>query len=568
MKIIKYLIIPILLVTTTCGDKDSHQHSRTANTPGEKPATSKEVISKCIRDLSDKDYSIRMNSVKKLGQMKAAENEVVPVLIQVAKNNNEDKFIRSAAVKSLGNLGPVAAIQGVPALIEVLKDKDYFIRDDVIRVLGEFGPMAEAAIPRLLETMKMEDQHSNSVVETLGKIGAAAVPQLIALVCDSDEYWNSLDSKVCKTLSGIGEPIIIPLQEKMRDENKNVRRKAASILGSTPAALTYLINGLKAKDVFIRRGSARGLGHVSPPPRESIPPLIQALKDEDAVVRMNAAGALSRVNHVFRKGEYLTQNDLKLLQAARETGNTDPAAKMAVPPLIEALGDKDPGVRKQVIFALGEIGAAAKDAVPGLIRALFTPDKSVQIAAIEALGRMGPTANDSVPALIKLLEKNPAKYSRIARWDERLRTKVYEYLPFSNPTRESIIETLVNIGPIAAGLSVPALVKDMISDSGFYNRDVIDALGKFGPAARAGVPALIRALKSRNSTIRSCAAHSLGNIGSGARQAVPALVKALEDPVSLVAAHAEGALEKINKSKKNKKERKRGQANKPNKPRL
>jgi len=66
--------------------------------------------------------------------------------------------------------------------------------------------------------------------------------------------------------------------------------------------------------------------------------------------------------------------------------------------LMEAL--KDDGVRGGATHALGEIGPAAKDAVPGLIEALKDPDITVRRSAGFALGEIGLVAKEDVPALI------------------------------------------------------------------------------------------------------------------------------------------------------------------------
>jgi len=61
----------------------------------------------------------------------------------------------------------------------------------------------------------------------------------------------------------------------------------------------------------------------------------------------------------------------------------DPAA---VPPLIEALRDEDSNVRRQAAETLGEIKDPA--AVPPLIEALRDKDSDVRAAATRALGRI------------------------------------------------------------------------------------------------------------------------------------------------------------------------------------
>jgi HEAT repeat protein len=79
----------------------------------------------------------------------------------------------------------------------------------------------------------------------------------------------------------------------------------------------------------------------------------------------------------------------------------------AVPPLIEALTDPDAEVRLQATRALARMGLVGRDAVPALITALSDENKLVRQGAARALGQMGPAAREAIPALIQAL-KDPA----------------------------------------------------------------------------------------------------------------------------------------------------------------
>ena len=85
--------------------------------------------------------------------------------------------------------------------------------------------------------------------------------------------------------------------------------------------------------------------------RAALTPLIPALESEDSRLRDSAAVVMGWIG---------------------------PDAKMAVPYLVDALDDKESGVRRSVVRALGKIGSAA---VPDLIDALKDKDKSVRASA-------------------------------------------------------------------------------------------------------------------------------------------------------------------------------------------
>src|SRR5262249_8383862 len=64
------------------------------------------------------------------------------------------------------------------------------------------------------------------------------------------------------------------------------------------------------------------------------------------------------------------------------------------------LRDRDEEVRSGAAYVRGEIGPAAKEAVPALIESLKDQDKGVRCWAAWALGEIGPAKN-VVPALIE-----------------------------------------------------------------------------------------------------------------------------------------------------------------------
>jgi len=214
---------------------------------------------------------------------------------------------------------------------------------------------------------------------------------------------------------------------------------------------------------------------------------IEALKDEDKDVRSGAAEAL---------------------------GEIGPAAKPAVPALIEALGDEDSRV-PVFAAALVKIGA---DAVPALVVALKENKRQVRPWAASILARIGPDARAAIPALVEALRDGRKE----VRW--------------------GAAHALGGIDP-AARAATPAL-REALKDQ---DRDVraaaASALGKVGPDAEAAVPALIQALKDDDQGVRKAAAKALAKIGPDAKAAISALIGALRNEPEC--AMASFALERI-----------------------
>jgi HEAT repeat protein len=79
--------------------------------------------------------------------------------------------------------------------------------------------------------------------------------------------------------------------------------------------------------------------------------------------------------------------------AAYEIAGLGPAAKPAVPALIEALDDPDAAVRFPVTVALGEIGPDAAAAVPRLKQMMFEEiNDEIAAAARRAIRHIQPSA--------------------------------------------------------------------------------------------------------------------------------------------------------------------------------
>ena len=111
----------------------------------------------------------------------------------------------------------------------------------------------------------------------------------------------------------------------------------------------------------------------------------------------DAAGAKEPVSRGRPLSEWIA--DLKASApatrnaAAYEIAGLGPAAKPAVPALIEALDDPDAAVRFPVTVALGEIGPDAAAAVPRLKQMMFEEiNDEIAAAARRAIRHIQPSA--------------------------------------------------------------------------------------------------------------------------------------------------------------------------------
>ncbi|KST67229.1 HEAT repeat domain-containing protein [Mastigocoleus testarum] len=170
---------------------------------------------------------------------------------------------------------------------------------------------------------------------------------------------------------------IEPLIEKLASKNARFTDAADALVNIGEPAVGALIEALKNEDSNLRWRAASVLSDIGVEAAPAVEALTLALQDDDPQVRLYATIAL---------------------------GNIGEAAKPAVPSLIAALQDKEQYVRIYAPSALRKIGVEAKVAVPALIGALKDNNIGVRLNAAYALGAMGSDASSAIPNLIKLLD--------------------------------------------------------------------------------------------------------------------------------------------------------------------
>jgi HEAT repeat protein len=86
------------------------------------------------------------------------------------------------------------------------------------------------------------------------------------------------------------------------------------------------------------------------------------------------------------------------------------------------LGGAAPYTRVSAAYAVGSAGPAAKSAVPALIENLSSENSAVRYSSTLALGEIGPDAAAAVPALQKALDDRSEDVAAMARKSLKLIT--------------------------------------------------------------------------------------------------------------------------------------------------
>ena len=224
----------------------------------------------------------------------------------------------------------VVAFLGV-VLIGWLLYRAPFVRELVVSIAGQIGA---PSVPYLRKVASQDDDHKvrQNAMLALRAIGADAVPSLTASLADADA---EVRAEAARALCFIGQPA----------------------KESVPSLIEVLTNDV---DTTARQEAARALGMVSMKSKDAVPCLLLALKDPEAVVRVQAATALGRIG-------------------------TGVDVEEIVPALVAALQDQEADVRVEGAEGLERIGPRAKAAIPALTKALQDTDRRVRREAQEAL---------------------------------------------------------------------------------------------------------------------------------------------------------------------------------------
>ena len=276
---------------------------------------------------------------------------------------NPDIRARWYACYVLGQLGPQAseAVEPLQKVLQQRSEQEY-VRGNAAWALGRIAPGAEAAIPLLMETIYSKGHISvrRNSVEALGNLGVAAkraVPDLLKLLGDED-----LVTRVNAAV-------------------------ALWKIDHHPQAVPALVEMLRHGTPPAPYEAAVALGRLGAKPEVVAPALIEAFHQPDADVRRAAARSLGQLGRTALRA----LRDKKALDDPDEDARSTVVEAMGwmgpdgVKPLVNALGDKSPAVRRAAARALGQLGAAARSAEPSLVEVVNDPNELVRKAAATAL---------------------------------------------------------------------------------------------------------------------------------------------------------------------------------------
>jgi len=482
---------------------------------------------------------------------KVSIDQAVQPLI-AALQQDSDVNVRTGAAMALGFIKDANAAN---ALQTALNDEDIYVRTWAALALSRrkdrraIAPLIEAL--QLLSARSWADEASpvppswfDADEKSLREYVAEELVGMTGQDFGQDqdkwrEWWEENKRSFGKSVDADSEPSVTdesaapePTTAEAPDTRSNIdaeKERTESTVDTvrrqdiSPEVQKY-VEMLASRNPVDRTNAARRLGNLcDEEPRPDIRAsgavelLIDALRDKDWGVRSETATALGKIGDA--------RATLALAGALKDPdsvvrGNAAWALSQikdtrAVEPLIAALGDEDRFVRGQAAEALGELGDSR--AVEPLIAALKHRRWSERYQAATALGKLKDKR--AVNPLIRSLRARDPKL------------------------RESAAEALGEIGDPRA---VKPLVAALKLRGDLYSRDInvwdlpsyaTSALRKIGEPA---VEPLIPLLRHRNKYTRGYAAETLGQIGDS--RAVEPLIARLRDRDPDVRRDAAGAL--------------------------
>ncbi len=442
------------------------------------------------------------------------------------------------AAVQLGSMGPYAQA-AVRPLTELLNASRPALQYECLVALGRIGPMAydsSDAVAAFLSSASIELQ--SAAMESLRQIGTAS-PQAelqIQQLAQSENVSVATTALRCLVmLSGPDNDIVrgaVPrLVGALADLQPDVRNEAAmTLVDIGPDIVPEVSVAFASPTPLVRLKACEIMAAIGPAAKSAVPALVDRLQDENELVIRAAARALGRIT---------AQPDIVL------------------PAVQSLLKHPAVSVRITALRAIGEYGTDAVVAVPSALSFLTDQSPVLRASAAEALGRIGDSRSEVIIALVNALADQSAAVTMNAAnaLSQLGAPAVPSLLPLLTDAdyRQLAVEMLGEMG-VAAESAVPALLELLtkLEDTDEeLRREVFIALGSIGPRAAVATPEMMSLLDNPEAgDARAGAAYVLARIGE--RRALPALkaILASSENEGLLrsAAWATVALEPGNKS--------------------
>ncbi|MBI4056142.1 MAG: HEAT repeat domain-containing protein [Elusimicrobia bacterium] len=414
------------------------------------------------------------------------EDELRKPLVEIRKDlSSDDPLLREKAIKSLGSLGP-SAKEAVPDLILCLQHASSQDRISAAVALGAIGPDAKQAAPQLLKALQTENPSwSNTYAFALGDIGAKETMPILVQI----------------------------LREKGKQYywgNFEALRKFV------PESIPYLIDLMKDENPEVRFRTARTLKYIQHPEvKKAIPALKQAMRqDNSPKVRTESALAWAAIDPEDQKVTTALIQALIYLSHAEDSEDKSSYIEVirvlsklsprSLPALVASLQSPENSIRKGVALALSLMNALDPQTIPHLRKTLKDPIPEIRVFSAIALIKMNPSDQEAASIINEALKSE--------NLEPAARSQAIHELTAKGTNTKDLIAILID------GFS---------SEDERTARTNAMALGKIGKEA---IPALLQALERPDKNVQVGAADALARMHATTPEVGLLLLRILEDP--------------------------------------
>lgn len=464
-------------------------------------------------------WSERAHAAEVLGLVGVAS--AVPALVAALRDPHEDvDSVKAAAATALAR---IHAEEAIPLLVGELRASDAGSSPRVAEALTRFGAPAVAPLVELLR----DEEHPQAAVwaaRILGRIGdRAATSALLERLFDRSDTVRMAATEALGSL-GDRRATQALLRAALSDPMPQVRAHAAGAIGrmGAEASIDVLVAALADPDYSTRVRALEALEMIQP---TDTGPLERSLRDENADVRKRAALALDRVGYLSARVAELASEEPAVARRASaavlELGLAGLADAIAA-----QLHHPDFRVRARVARICGELGvprlaaplaASAGDPswpvrarVAEALGALRSEEGTAALVAL--LGDAEPVVRDTAAGALA---------QREAKGMERFFPELSRAYH-----RGSVSARLAVLEPVAAfeGAEALGLLQKALSDPNSAVR--LSALKLVASRSRAvAIESLVARLEDPERSVRLAAIDTLGR--RGRKDSVDALLGAL-----------------------------------------
>jgi HEAT repeat protein len=349
----------------------------------------------------------------------------------------------------------------------------------------------------------------------------------------------------------LGKAGLQALGQALRDKDSGVRFIAfQSLQRHGASAAPFILDALKDQDPAVRIDAAgnRFLSMIFFPekPDSLVTALCELLmKDKEIKVRQAAVSALVNCGEAAAPGLIMAAKsgdaDARRL-AVRTLGGFAWSQQSVVAVLIDVLQEKgaEKSLRMEAVTALRGRGSSAKKAVPFLVGLLKDEDENLRSQAAQTLGILGNDAGEALPDLLLASKVDDVGGKSALDAIQSIMKAPRSAAPallalLKDPEPYIQLKAITVLCDLEEGDKecLAALLELVKRRNSKVRRETTALLTRYGSAAKDAVPALIEILRTesdpRDGTARHYTIIALGNIGPDAKAAIPALKAVLED---------------------------------------